>query len=403
MSLAHWLPGSRTVSVPADRAADLLELCRGMMIPYSGFQASAERLTLTMTVPAVRRLRAAALRNDLPVEIGPLTGLPAVLGSARRRPGVCVGLALGILLLWLSGRYVWDIRIEGTGTLSHRDVKDTLAACGFTVGTPLRGFAADVIENRALIHDKRLAWISINRRGTVAYVQIREAAYPPVDRDRDTPANVVAARGGVVERVELTRGNLLTAAGQTVVPGQLLISGLYDSERVGFRWTHAEGRVYARTVREFRVEIPLSCEAAAPSLDGDRGISKEISLLFFGKPILFSKKTRNPPPVCDIIESEKVCTLIPGVGFPLSVRTVWYLPRKEDPGTVTLTRTPAEAQELAYLELSRQIGAVPGLELLSETVRPLLTEDAYILDVTVVCVEDIAEEKLFSVEPAPGD
>ena len=43
------------------------------------------------------------------------------------------------------------------------------------------------------------------------------------------------------------------------------------------------------------------------------------------------------------------------------------------------------------LELSRRIAAIPGgAELLSKTVCPILTEDAFILDVTLTCVEDIA-------------
>ena len=46
---------------------------------------------------------------------------------------------------------------------------------------------------------------------------------------------------------------------------------------------------------------------------------------------------------------------------------------------------------MAYLELSRRIAAIPGgAELLSKTVCPILTEDAFILDVTLTCVEDIA-------------
>ena len=37
------------------------------------------------------------------------------------------------------------------------------------------------------------------------------------------------------------------------------------------------------------------------------------------------------------------------------------------------------------------IAAIPGgAELLSKTVCPILTEDAFILDVTLTCVEDIA-------------
>ena len=98
--------------------------------------------------------------------------------------------------------------------------------------------------------------------------------------------------------------------------------------------------------------------------------------------------------VCDTIEQRLDLTLVPGIGFPVAVRTVWYVPAAQPAG---YTRTPAEAEALAYLELSRRIAAIPGgAELLSKTVCPILTEDAFILDVTLTCVEDIA---LFGADP----
>ena len=39
--------------------------------------------------------------------------------------------------------------------------------------------------------------------------------------------------------------------------GELLVSGLYDSQTQGFRYTRAAGRILARTERTVRVEIPL--------------------------------------------------------------------------------------------------------------------------------------------------
>ena len=405
MNIAYSVTGWRQVCTDACHAAGLLELCRVGGIPYDGFTACADGgIAIRLRCHPAHRLLTACQERELPVTVSPVRGLPALLPLIRRRAGILVGMALGMVLLVLSSQIVWDIRVSGTQNLSARDVKDTLAACGFTVGTSLRHFAADVTENRALLYDSRLAWISINRRGCVAYVQVRESAYPPAD-EQEQPANLVADRAGIVERVELVRGNLLVSAGQQVDQGQLLVSGLYDSERVGFRWTHAEGRVFARTVREYLIEIPLSYRQAQTTHPLDLsagGYEKEMTLIFFGKNIKFSKKTGNEGVKCDTIESEKNLSLIPGIGFPISIRTTWYLPTAEgtgeDSGAVLMTRTPAEAEELAYMELARRISEIPGgAELLKKTVIPTLTEDCFRLQVTLVCVEDIARESVFEV------
>ena len=86
------------------------------------------------------------------------------------------------------------------------------------------------------------------------------------------------------------------------------------------------------------------------------------------------------------------------VGFPISIRTVWHLPY-----TVTeATRTPAEAEELAYFELAREIGSIPGgVELLQKTVTTHLAESEFRLDCTVVCIEDIGTTRPIDIVQTP--
>ena len=399
MNLTYYVTGWQRITVAIGDAAALLEVCRRRGIPYDGFITRPDgTLSVTVRRPLMKKLTTACRDAGVPFTVTGTGGLPSLFLAFLRRPGLCAGLLLGLVLVFVSGQYVWDIRVSGTEALCARDVKEDLAACGFSVGTSLRGFRADVIENRTLLYDRRLSWISINRKGTVAYVQVRESHYPD-DPPAPTPANLVASRGGRIERIELLDGNLLVAAGQEVSEGQLLVSGLYDSERVGYRWTHAKARVYARTARTFFIEIPLTYEASVCRTAADasaEGYDREISLIFFGKEIKFSKKTGNEGVFCDTIESEKNYSLIDGIGFPLSLRTTWFLPVE----TVTVTRTPAEAEALAYLELSRRLAAIPGgVELLSETITPTLTDTSFRLEVEILCVEDIAREIPFEILP----
>ncbi len=389
LSLLYRLVGCRTVTVSAADTAAFLEICRRHAIPYAGFQSDADGgCTLTLTLPYVKQLLRHAEEESLPLSVGDVRGLPRTLLALARRPGLIVGALVGILLYLSASGVLWDIRITGNTAVSDSSVMETLAACGFSVGTPLRGFRADVLENQVLLADERLAWISVNRRGTVAYVEVREAAKKPLPPS-DAPADIVAAMGGVIERVELEEGNILVAAGDTVSPGRILVSGLYDSERYGIRFTRAKARVYARTVREITVTIPLAYEQkcyfdGTESTSGD--ICQEKMIIFFGKCVKFSKKTGNIGVLCDTIEREELCTPKKGVGFPISVRTVWYLPYT----MTTVTRTPAEAEALAYVELAREINSLPGgAELIKKTVTTQIGKEAFILRCTLTCIEDI--------------
>jgi len=92
-------------------------------------------------------------------------------------------------------------------------------------------------------------------KGTKAFVQIhkRTAEVKPVDTKK--PYNLVADFDGVVVRCEVTAGMTMVKAGDTVVNGQLLVSGIVDSKSLGFKIVHAAGKIFANTQHNYRVEV----------------------------------------------------------------------------------------------------------------------------------------------------
>lgn len=81
------------------------------------------------------------------------------------------------------------------------------------------------------------------------------------------------------------------------------------------------------------------------------------------------------------------------VGFPIATETIWALPYT----MVTATRTPAEAEKLAYIELNRRINALADVILLRKNITATLTDTGYHLQCTVICIENVAEIVEFEV------
>lgn len=408
MNPLYWLVGYVDIAIPLTDMADFLDLCRRKGYPYtwyrtssSGTPGSCGDITLRMALPTARAALADAHVEGVTCTVVRRGGLPALCAWCSRRAGMVIGLCLGVTLFIASQFFVWDVRVTGNDTLTERDVEETLAACGFGVGSSLVGFRADRLETRALLADDRLAWISVNRRGTVAHVQVREAKRAETSTS-DHPANIIATRGGMIEWIELERGNVLVRAGDAVGAGELLVSGLYDSVTHGYMVTRAAAKVYARTARELTVDIPLAYEQKVYST-ADGAAFSEKSINFFGKSIKFSKNSGNVEGICDTIR-QTVSWGLPDVwiqpwsdgvtvGFPLSTTTTWYLPYTVE----TATRTPAEAEELAYIELARQISGLPDVILLQKNITTTLTDTGYRLQCTLICLENIAETVEFDV------
>ena len=69
---------------------------------------------------------------------------------------------------------------------------------------------------------------------------------------------------------------------------------------------------------------------------------------------------------------------------------------------VPARRTPEAALELAYEQLARELGGFSDdTQLLRKDIRTTLTDDALILDCTVLCIENIAVQSEFEIVTEP--
>ena len=94
----------------------------------------------------------------------------------------------------------------------------------------------------------------------------------------------------------------------------------------------------------------------------------------------------------DIVED---CSIFGVIDTPFSVKTERYLEYK----TVSLTRTPKEAEELAYFSLEERLAMLAeDTVLIKKTVTPMVREDRFILHCVIVLIEDIAKTVEFEVE-----
>lgn len=318
-------------------------------------------------------------------------GLPRFFYRYRRRAGLAVGGLLACILVWLSCHVVWDVRIEAEGDVSHIHMREQLAVCGLSVGDWIPDLETDEIESRLLTTSQGIAWVSINMRGTVAYVQIRPLLTPDEAGSNGETVNLVAGGEGIVESVRLMAGEVVVKPGDLVRKGQLLISGVRDVGVDGFALTEARGEVMARTTHTIRVEIPLSYEQKVYT--GEK--KREKTLFFFGKAIKVTKSTGIIGGNCDTIKRLEIYSLFGNAALPVSMETVEVRPYEMH----TVNLAPDEAQKRAYEQLGRELTmATRDAMLLSRRVTCELTDEACVLTCTYTSLENIAVPLPFATE-----
>ena len=313
-------------------------LCALYGIPFWDVRWRDEtHFTLRTTRRGARALRQATA--DLPVTLRRRRekGAPLLLWRLRRRYVLAAGAAL-VLALTVSGQiFIWDFRVSGNETVPTETILRALEEYGVTVGSRALDIDQEDLRNHVLLELKEISWLAVNVRGCTAHVQVVERRSPPEIIQERQPSNVVAARAGLVTKVEALDGRATVLPGTTVTEGELLISGVVDSERTGVRLLHGMGRVWARTWYELAVLVPMEAEVWESAGKTEVHYALDVGkhrINFFGGG---SQSGRN----CDKIIQYQPLTLPGGYRLPLT------LVREElTPYTVsTAARSRGEALE----------------------------------------------------------
>ncbi len=392
MKLYYRLLGYRHIKFSMKDSADILNICMKYGYPYREMQTTEDSVSFLCTLHTAEQIRNRAAARDIEVELSEPLGLPSMLYKYKKRLGLWLGLAAAVIIVMKSGRVVWDIRITGNEMLSISEIESTLAACGFSRGSVIDDFNADLTEARAQLVCDNLAWISVNIKGTVAYVEVREKLPVNDSPEPKSPANIVAAQSGRVLEVLAYDGLAMVKAGDEVKAGDLLISGSYGEHSPGLRVTRAAGYVKARTVRSFSVEIMYEYEQKNPT--GRK--KQEKYIIFFGKPIKVFINSGNLGASCDKIKGEWNFDFF-GAKLPISLMTV----KEIEYENVKAKYSEAEAAVLAEEKLSRILATeLYGADVISKTAVGLAKEESYLLTCEVICVEDIALTREFEYSNA---
>lgn len=388
MRLYYLLFGYRRLTVPLSEAADALNVCMKYGYVYRDMSPEGERVGFTFTLFTASRFASRCASVGITADTSSSGGLPISVAGCLRRPGIVLGFLAALFILIASQQHVWDIRIGGNVSLTEAELNEVLSLAGLNVGSYIPKLDTDLTEGRALLLCDRLAWISVNMRGTVAYVEVMEKIPNEGNASPLTPANIVAAREGTVVEFIAYSGYCELSVGDAVKAGDLLISGVYGEKTHGVSVTRAAGYVKAKTLRTFEVKIPLEHteKRLTASYTGSR------SLIFFNNKIKVFINGRNLTASCDTIEEEKKFSLF-GRLLPFGISTE----QVNEYAEVRECYSVAEASAIAFGQLEAAIvSELADAEILARREQSSVENGTYVLRCEISCIENIALVKEFS-------
>jgi similar to stage IV sporulation protein len=185
-------------------------------------------------------------------------GLHFAYISFNRRRFFLLGSVVFFGLLIIFSSFIWNIDISGNKKIDSKEISTALKKAGLKVGIVKYNINLRKIEEEVIKEIKEVSVIKINFYGTKAYVDIVERTMPPKIIDKNSPANIIARKEGIITNIHAYKGVSLVKKGDLVKPNQVLISGLLsDTENELNTPTHALGLVSAKTWYEARKDINL--------------------------------------------------------------------------------------------------------------------------------------------------
>ena len=343
----NYLRGQVTVEVESAAPERVLNLCAAHGIPFWSLTWLSElRLRAAIDRAELPRLRQVLTQTDAVLTVVRTEGAPEVWRQYRRRYVLLAAVGLLMLTMALGSTHIWAFQVTGNDTVPTETILRTLEKYGVALGARSR-IQQEELRNHVLLELPDVVWLTVNMRGCTAHVQVVERQRPPHLYTDGEITNVVAARDGLVTGIQALDGEAQVMAGSTVTAGQVLISGVVDSDRRGYRLLHGMGQVWARTWYELSVSVPLTVREKGRETGAVTRLAVDVGrnrIKIYGKGSMTG-------PDCDKMTLYHQARLPFGLTLPVTLvteRTVRY-------ATGETERSPEEARAEGEAQLMAQL------------------------------------------------
>ena len=391
MSLIEYFRSPYRISVQAEDARLILDFLISNNIPFHGQKINETVFSVLLYTPFYNIYTQLRGKRRYRKETRSRLGILSLLARYQKRKGLLVGFLLATALLIFSSLFVWDIKIVGADVIHENFILDALEKRGIYLGTFIPSVDTETTEQALILDIDGLSLVSINLRGTIAHVEIREREPNTEIVDRNTPSNLIATTDGQIEALQITGGVAAVKLGETVKKGDLLVGGIIDSSALGYRLVRARGEVLARITKTYQVEIPF--ENTEKVYTGK--VISQKSIKFFSKTIKLFGKDSISTSSCDKIESEKRIYLFGFIALPVFITETRFVEYEFLPKILT--------QQEALISAQKQIFSLREQELSDAEILGIHTsviEDGNTLKMIqqVECIMDITEEVKIKTE-----
>ncbi len=172
-------------------------------------------------------------------------GLPFLMKRIYKRKTLLIGGILSLFILLFLTTFITNVYIDCPEGIDKTALRKELYSCGLKPWMNKYMIDKKEIRDHILAKFNKAAYISINIKGTNAFVEIVKKAEEPKENIKIN-CNIIAKKNGIIEKIIARSGETLVSKGDIVKKGDVLIAG---GDVV------AKGEAWARTFYEIKETI----------------------------------------------------------------------------------------------------------------------------------------------------
>ena len=248
----HFVKGYVIIRVIGFNIERFLNICQRRSIRlFSIGKRTDTGILVCVSVSDFGKIGSAADETGSHIRIIKRCGLPFLVKNLKKRYALIVSFFLLAVLFFSSSFFIWSIEINGNDEHICQSIAHACDKAGLRIGAyKPRLLSGEEMKNVILNNTDNLAWVWVYIKGTKAVVEYKEGICAPKVVDRTVPCNISAVRDGIIDKVIAKNGRAVVSSGDTVIDGDILISGSVDLENETHQNVHATGDVYAITWHE---------------------------------------------------------------------------------------------------------------------------------------------------------
>lgn len=166
-----------------------------------------------------------------------------------------IGCMTFMATIIISSYFIWDVQIIGNNPSTNQKINEVLNELHIDVGDRLRSYQElnEIYDALKEVFQQDIDYLNIYQNGSVLIVEYTNNI--SAEQKEVSFQNLYAKKDGVIQRIDVSDGDILVKENQYVKAGQLLVQNTITSTNGEVKIIPVEGQVYAYTYQTMEASI----------------------------------------------------------------------------------------------------------------------------------------------------